>query len=92
MHKHTLTELSAQLKSKKISAVELAQLYLQRITSSELNAFINVQPEFTLAQAKDADARIARGDVTDCAQRYFRYTQLDLDRGLQNAFRLHQPV
>jgi aspartyl-tRNA(Asn)/glutamyl-tRNA(Gln) amidotransferase subunit A len=64
MHKHTLTELSAQLKSKKISAVELAQLYLERIAASELNAFINVQPEFTLAQAKDADARIARGDVT----------------------------
>lgn len=64
MHNHTLTELSAQLKNKKISAHELAQLYLQRIASSNLNAFIDVQPELTLAQAKQADARIARGDVT----------------------------
>ena len=64
MHNHTLTELSAQLKNKKISAHELAQLYLQRIASSHLNAFIDVQPELTLAQAKQADARIARGDVT----------------------------
>ena len=64
MHNHTLTELSAQLKNKKISAHELAQLYLKRIASSNLNAFIDVQPELTLAQAKQADARIARGDVT----------------------------
>ena len=64
MHNHTLTELSTQLKNKKISALELAQLYLQRIASSNLNAFIDVQPELTLAQAKQADARIARGEVT----------------------------
>lgn len=64
MHKHTLTELSAQLKSKKISALELAQLYLQRIASSDLNAFIDVQPELTLAQAKLADERIARGEAS----------------------------
>ncbi len=64
MHNHTLTELSTQLKNKKISALELAQLYLQRIASSNLNAFIDVQPELTLAQAKQADARIALGEIT----------------------------
>ena len=64
MHKLTLTELSTQLKNKKISALELAQLYLDRIASSHLNAFIDVQPELTLAQAKHADDSIARGEVT----------------------------
>ncbi len=64
MHTLTLTELSAQLKNKQISATELAQLYLDRIASSPLNAFTSVNPELTLEQAKDADARIAHGDTT----------------------------
>ncbi len=64
MHTHTLTELSAQLKNKQVSATELAQLYLHRIAASSLNAFTGMNPELTLEQAKDADARIARGDVT----------------------------
>ena len=64
MHTLTLTELSTQLKNKKISALELAQLYLDRIASSQLNAFIDVRPELTLTHAKQADDRIARGDVT----------------------------
>ena len=64
MHTHTLTELSAQLKNKQVSATELAQLYLHRIAASTLNAFTGMNPELTLEQAKDADARIARGDPT----------------------------
>ena len=64
MHTHTLTELSAQLKNKQVSAAELAQLYLDRIAASTLNAFTGMNPELTLEQAKDADARIARGDST----------------------------
>lgn len=64
MHTHTLTELSSQLKNKQVSATELAQLYLHRIAASTLNAFTGMNPELTLEQAKDADARIARGDHT----------------------------
>ena len=64
MHTHTLTELSAQLKNKQVSATELAQVYLHRIAASTLNAFTGINPELTLEQAKDADARIARGDHT----------------------------
>jgi aspartyl-tRNA(Asn)/glutamyl-tRNA(Gln) amidotransferase subunit A len=59
----TLKQLSALLKSKQLSATELAQSYLDRITSSDLNAFISVNPEQTLAQAKQADARLARGEA-----------------------------
>ena len=61
----TLKQLSTLLKSKQLSATELAQSHLDRIASSDLNAFISVNPEQTLAQAKQADAVLARGDGGD---------------------------
>ncbi len=61
----TLKQLSTLLKSRQRSATELAQSYLDRIASSDLNAFISVNPEQTLAQAKQADALLARGDGGD---------------------------
>ena len=64
MHTKTLKELSAQLQSKKVSATELAKVYLARIVQSDLNAFIHVDEGLTLAQAAEADARIAKGDTT----------------------------
>ena len=59
----SIKQLSAALAAKKISSVELTQLYLDRIASlnPELNAYITVNPEMSLAQAHDADARIAAG-------------------------------
>ena len=65
MHTKTLKQLSGLLKDKKISATELAQIFLNRIAHSDLNAFTSVEPELTLAQAKAADARIAAGEVGD---------------------------
>ncbi len=59
----TLKQLSDQLKNKQVSASELAQSYLDRIAASDLNAFTGINAEQTLAQAKDADARIASGDA-----------------------------
>ncbi|WP_206955235.1 Asp-tRNA(Asn)/Glu-tRNA(Gln) amidotransferase subunit GatA [Trinickia acidisoli] len=65
MYEKSLSELASALASKAISAVELAQLYLKRIdAASELNAFIEVEPERTLEQARAADARLARGEGT----------------------------
>ncbi|WP_250462587.1 Asp-tRNA(Asn)/Glu-tRNA(Gln) amidotransferase subunit GatA [Caballeronia sp. GAFFF2] len=62
MHQKSLTELRAALDSKEISAVELAQSYLQRIEAAKnLNAFIGMDRDLTLAQAKAADALIAEG-------------------------------
>ncbi|HEY9398136.1 MAG TPA: Asp-tRNA(Asn)/Glu-tRNA(Gln) amidotransferase subunit GatA [Burkholderiales bacterium] len=62
----SLAELSAALAAKKISSVELTQDRLDRIASlnPKLNAFVTVDPDKSLAQARDADARIARGDAT----------------------------
>ena len=60
----TLLELSAALRAKEISSVELTKACLDRIAAgnASLNAFITVDPERSLAQARAADARIARGD------------------------------
>ena len=65
MFEKSVAELSRALSARKVSAVELAKLYLDRIERhKELNAFLDVRPEVTLAQARAADARIARGDAT----------------------------
>ena len=63
MHQKTIKELSALLHSKQASATELAQHYLDRIAASSHNAFLDVNPELTLAQAKAADARFAQGNA-----------------------------
>jgi len=59
----SLKQLSSQLAAKKISSVELTQLYLDRINSlnPDLNAYVTLDAEVTLAQAKAADARLAAG-------------------------------
>ena len=60
-----ITALASALSSKKISSVELTQLFLARIErdNPRINAFISVRPEVSLAQAKAADARIAAGNA-----------------------------
>ncbi len=62
LHDLTITGLSALLRARKVSAVELAQHYLGRIQShTELGAFLALNEEATLAQARAADVRIANG-------------------------------
>jgi aspartyl-tRNA(Asn)/glutamyl-tRNA(Gln) amidotransferase subunit A len=63
MHQRSLTEWRAALAAKELSAVELAQHHLDRIAAAgELNAFIHVDSDLTLEQARAADARLARGE------------------------------
>ncbi|MCM1129287.1 MAG: Asp-tRNA(Asn)/Glu-tRNA(Gln) amidotransferase subunit GatA [Alistipes senegalensis] len=59
MHTKTLSELSGLLHTRQISAVELAKLFLGRIHQSDLNAFLHVDDELTLAQARSADEKLA---------------------------------
>ena len=62
MHTKTLAELSLGLQAKTYSSVELTQFFLNRIDQhQQLNSYITVTPELALAQAKDADQRIANG-------------------------------
>ena len=61
----SLTELRAALDAGKISSVELATLFLDRIErlDASLNAFITVDRDGALEAAHAADARIAAGDA-----------------------------
>ena len=59
----SVKDLAQALASKQISSVELTQLCLDRIARLNplVNAFITVDPDKSLAQARAADARIAAG-------------------------------
>jgi len=62
MFDKTVAELSAALKARKVSSAELTRAFLDRISRyKDLNAFVSVDPERSLAQARAADERIARG-------------------------------
>jgi aspartyl-tRNA(Asn)/glutamyl-tRNA(Gln) amidotransferase subunit A len=62
----TVTELAGALAAKRLSSVELTRACLDRISglNGQLNAFITVDEERALAEAKRADARLAKGEAT----------------------------
>ena len=61
----TLTELAARLNAGEASSVELCQDYLARIAAHNprLNAFITVDADKTLTEARAADTRRAQGET-----------------------------
>ncbi len=63
MHNATLKELAAKLAKKEVSSAEVTRYFLGRIAGAQpsLNAFITVDEEKSMAQARAADARIAKG-------------------------------
>jgi aspartyl-tRNA(Asn)/glutamyl-tRNA(Gln) amidotransferase subunit A len=81
MHTKTIKELSTLLQTKKISAAELASLFLDRIGQSDLNAFLHVDRELTLQQAAHADQRIAAGNVTPLTGIPIAHKDLFVTRG-----------
>lgn len=62
----SLKQYSELLQTKKISSVELTQMFLTRIEqfNPSINAFITVNAEKSLTQAKAADALIASGKAS----------------------------
>ncbi len=67
MNQHPLTihEAHELLKKKEVSSVELTKTYLDRIAKveSKVKAFVTVNGERALKQAKKADELIARGEI-----------------------------
>jgi aspartyl-tRNA(Asn)/glutamyl-tRNA(Gln) amidotransferase subunit A len=61
----TLKQLSRALSAKEISSVELTRLYLNRIEriDPQINAYITVDKDKTLAQARAADEKRAAGEA-----------------------------
>jgi aspartyl-tRNA(Asn)/glutamyl-tRNA(Gln) amidotransferase subunit A len=62
----SLKQLSQALAAKDISSVELSTLFLDRIArhNPDLNAFITIDRDKSLAMARAADARIAAGSAS----------------------------
>ena len=63
LHDLTVADLAGKLRSKELSAVEAAQHFLARGKAYEgLGAYLSTNEDVTLAQAAEADKRIAAGD------------------------------
>jgi Asp-tRNA(Asn)/Glu-tRNA(Gln) amidotransferase A subunit family amidase len=58
-----VTELSARIRARRLSPVELAESYLERSrqVGPRLNAFVTLTPELALKQARAAEKEIAAG-------------------------------
>lgn len=65
MFNDSLKQLSERLANREISSVELTTEFLRRIgkLNPQYNAFITVDEEKSLAQARDADQKIAAGET-----------------------------
>jgi aspartyl-tRNA(Asn)/glutamyl-tRNA(Gln) amidotransferase subunit A len=64
LHDLTVAQLAGQLRDRKVSALEVAQHFLARAQAhADLGAFLDLQPEVTLNQARAADARLAAGSA-----------------------------
>ena len=66
MHNKSVAELSRELESGKVSSVELAHQFLDRIKQQDgqFNSFISVTEDQALADAKAADEQRAAGNAT----------------------------
>ena len=64
LHQLSVVELAKALAERKVSAVEASQAFLGRMKTHEaLGTFLDVNEEATLAQARAADALLAKGDA-----------------------------
>ncbi|MEI6717295.1 MAG: Asp-tRNA(Asn)/Glu-tRNA(Gln) amidotransferase subunit GatA [Betaproteobacteria bacterium] len=61
LHLQSLSELASTLHSKKASAVEVAQYFLKRIQADASGAFLDINTEATLVQARASDVHLASG-------------------------------
>ena len=61
LHHLGVAELAALLHKKEVSAVEIATRFLAGLGGNPHNAFLDINSEVTLAQAKASDERIAKG-------------------------------
>ncbi len=79
----SLRELAAALAQGKISSVELTRLFLGRVEklNGSLNAFITVDAQKSLAQARAADERIAKGGAQPLTGIPFAHKDIFVTRG-----------
>jgi aspartyl-tRNA(Asn)/glutamyl-tRNA(Gln) amidotransferase subunit A len=64
LHDLSVFDLAAKLAAREVSSVEVTQHFLARVKAEQLGAFLAVDTDVSLAQAKAADARLAAGERT----------------------------
>ncbi|MEA2662208.1 MAG: aspartyl-tRNA(Asn)/glutamyl-tRNA(Gln) amidotransferase subunit, partial [Chloroflexota bacterium] len=57
----TITETAQRLRAREVSAVELADAFLDAARSDPFNAWLSIEPEHAKAQARAADTRLGSG-------------------------------
>jgi len=87
----SLAELSDALAARRISSVELTTLFLDRIAAmnGSINAFITVDRERALAQAAEADVRIAAGRSNPLTGIPVAHKDIFVTRGLRTTCASH---
>jgi len=63
VHTLSVAALAERLRSKQVSAVEVATRFLARTGGNPHNAFLDIDSEVTLAQARASDAKLANGSA-----------------------------
>ena len=61
LHHMGVAELAALLQTKQVSAVEVATRFLARLGGNPHNAFLDINSDVTLEQARASDAKLAAG-------------------------------
>ncbi|WP_295519709.1 Asp-tRNA(Asn)/Glu-tRNA(Gln) amidotransferase subunit GatA [Limnohabitans sp. Rim8] len=63
LHTLSVKALATLLQTKEVSAVEVATRFLARMGGNPHNAFLDIDSEVTLAQARASDAKLANGSA-----------------------------
>ena len=64
LHDLSVFDLAAKLAAREVSSVEVTQHFLARVSAEQFGAFLAVDADVSVAQAKAADARLAAGERT----------------------------
>ncbi len=64
LHDLSVFDLAAKLAGREVSSVEATQHFLARVQSEKLGAFLALNADVSLAQARAADVRLAAGERT----------------------------
>ena len=64
LHDLSVFDLAAKLAAREVSSVEVTDHFLKRVKNEKLGAFLAIDADVSLAQARVADSRLAAGERT----------------------------
>ena len=85
IHRMSATELVGRVRRKELSPVEVAEATLRHVEAlnPELNAFCTLTPEIAMAQAREAESAVMRGEAGPLCGVPFSVKDLLLTRGVR---------